>query len=59
MDPQVSSAGGYYRACMPTVQVNDLSKYYELHGTGAPVVLIGGLGAPTFACSPRSPGTER
>jgi 3-oxoadipate enol-lactonase len=29
---------------MPTVQVNDLTMYYERHGAGAPLVLIGGLG---------------
>ncbi len=30
---------------MPTVRVNDLTVYYELHGEGAPLVLIMGLGA--------------
>jgi len=29
---------------MPTVKVNDISVYYELHGDGDPVVLIAGLG---------------
>lgn len=29
---------------MPTVQVNDINLYYEVHGAGAPLVLIGGLG---------------
>jgi pimeloyl-ACP methyl ester carboxylesterase len=28
---------------MPTVQVNDINLYYEVHGTGTPLVLIGGL----------------
>ncbi len=28
---------------MPTVRVGDLDMYYELHGEGEPVVLIGGL----------------
>jgi 3-oxoadipate enol-lactonase len=30
---------------VPTVQVNDIAVYYETHGTGTPLVLIGGLGA--------------
>jgi 3-oxoadipate enol-lactonase len=30
---------------VPTVQVNDIAVYYELHGAGAPLVLIAGLGA--------------
>jgi pimeloyl-ACP methyl ester carboxylesterase len=29
---------------MPTVHVNDIDIYYERHGAGAPLVLIGGLG---------------
>jgi 3-oxoadipate enol-lactonase len=29
---------------MPTVTVNDISMYYELHGQGEPLVLITGLG---------------
>ncbi|HLI51131.1 MAG TPA: alpha/beta hydrolase [Thermomicrobiaceae bacterium] len=29
---------------MPTVQVNDISIYYEIHGEGPPVVLVCGLG---------------
>ena len=29
---------------MPTVQVNDITMYYELQGEGEPVVLIAGLG---------------
>jgi pimeloyl-ACP methyl ester carboxylesterase len=29
---------------MPTVKVNDIGMYYELHGDGDPVVLIAGLG---------------
>ena len=28
---------------MPTVKVGDLDMYYELHGEGEPLVLIGGL----------------
>jgi len=30
---------------VPTVQVNDIAVYYEIHGFGTPLVLIGGLGA--------------
>ena len=26
-------------------RVGDISMYYEIHGTGTPLVLIGGLGA--------------
>ena len=29
---------------MPSLQVNDIELYYESHGTGDPLVLIGGLG---------------
>jgi pimeloyl-ACP methyl ester carboxylesterase len=29
---------------MPLLQVNDIELYYESHGTGDPLVLIGGLG---------------
>ena len=28
---------------MPTVKVNDISVYYEIHGEGEPLVLIMGL----------------
>ncbi len=28
---------------MPTVRVNDIDMYYEIHGEGEPVVLIAGL----------------
>jgi len=30
---------------MPTVKVNDISMYYEVHGQGEPLVLINGAGA--------------
>jgi pimeloyl-ACP methyl ester carboxylesterase len=30
---------------MPTAQVNGITIYYELHGAGEPLVLIGGLGS--------------
>lgn len=29
---------------MPTVKVNDIQMYYEIHGEGKPLLLIGGLG---------------
>jgi pimeloyl-ACP methyl ester carboxylesterase len=29
---------------MPTVKVNDIQIYYEIHGEGKPLFLIGGLG---------------
>ena len=29
---------------MPQLKVNDIELYYESHGTGDPLVLIGGLG---------------
>jgi hypothetical protein len=28
---------------VPTVTVNDINMYYEIHGEGEPLVLIGGL----------------
>jgi len=33
---------------MPKIQANGINIHYEIHGTGEPVVLIGGLGADTF-----------
>ncbi len=33
---------------MPKIQTNGIDTYYEIHGFGEPVVLIGGLGADTF-----------
>jgi pimeloyl-ACP methyl ester carboxylesterase len=33
---------------MPKIQANGIAIHYEIHGTGEPVVLIGGLGADTF-----------
>lgn len=30
---------------MPTARVDDISIYYEVHGVGEPLLLIGGLGA--------------
>src|SRR5690349_9844570 len=32
---------------MPTVQVNSIRLYYEIHGTGQPLVFIHGLGSST------------
>ena len=37
---------------MPTALVNGLSMYYELHGDGSPLVLIGGLGADLTLLTP-------
>jgi len=34
---------------MPTVKVNDIEMYYEVHGHGEPMVLIAGLGTDTTA----------
>lgn len=33
---------------MPKIKANGINIHYEIHGTGDPVVLIGGLGADTF-----------
>jgi pimeloyl-ACP methyl ester carboxylesterase len=33
---------------MPKIQANGINIHYEIHGTGEPVLLIGGLGADTF-----------
>jgi pimeloyl-ACP methyl ester carboxylesterase len=33
---------------MPKIQTNGINTYYEIHGTGEPLVFIGGLGADTF-----------
>ncbi|MGC9665504.1 alpha/beta fold hydrolase [Planosporangium sp. 12N6] len=37
---------------MPTVRVDDITMYYEIHGAGAPLVLIGGLGADLTLLTP-------
>jgi len=29
---------------MPTIKINDINMYYEIHGTGEPLVMIAGLG---------------
>ena len=39
-DPRSCTVAG-----MPTAKVDDITIYYEIHGAGAPLVLIGGLGA--------------
>jgi 3-oxoadipate enol-lactonase len=41
---------------MPTVTVNDITMYYESHGTGFPLVLIGGLGADLSLLTPLTTG---
>ncbi|MFZ2095873.1 MAG: alpha/beta hydrolase [Anaerolineales bacterium] len=33
---------------MPKIQTNGINTYYEIHGTGEPLVFIGGLGADIF-----------
>ncbi len=33
---------------MPKIQTNGINTYYEIHGSGEPVLLIGGLGADIF-----------
>jgi pimeloyl-ACP methyl ester carboxylesterase len=33
---------------MPKMQTNGINTYYEIHGSGEPVILIGGLGADIF-----------
>jgi hypothetical protein len=38
---------------MPTINVNDLTMYDEIHGEGAPLLLIGGL-AKQIQLAPRS-----
>src|SRR5262245_24150159 len=35
---------------MPTVQTNTIQLYYEIHGTGQPLVFSPGLGARTRDC---------
>src|SRR5213080_2719915 len=38
------SRGNWYYTYMPSVRVNDVDMYYEIHGDGEPLVLIVGLG---------------
>ena len=40
---------------MPKVKVNGIDIYYEEHGSGEPVVMIGGLGADTTLWSKQVP----
>ncbi len=40
---------------MPRVEVNGIEIYYEEHGSGPPLVLIGGLGADTYLWSSQVP----
>ncbi|WP_034623159.1 alpha/beta fold hydrolase [Desulfovermiculus halophilus] len=44
---------------MPTAQCNDIDIYYEIHGSGFPVVFISGLGAGTWAWEPQVPFFSR
>ncbi|HEU5229805.1 MAG TPA: alpha/beta hydrolase [Ktedonobacteraceae bacterium] len=39
---------------MPTAQVNDIQIYYEIHGEGEPLVLIGGLANDSAAYTDRT-----
>jgi 3-oxoadipate enol-lactonase len=39
-------------AAMPLLKVNDIELYYESHGTGDPLVLIGGLGGAAAEMRP-------
>ena len=40
---------------MPKVAVNDIEVYYEVHGKGAPVMLITGLGGVGASWGPQIP----
>lgn len=40
---------------MPFVRTNGISMYYEVHGEGEPVVLIGGLGSQTQSWATQAP----
>ena len=40
---------------MPRVEVNGIAVYYEEHGSGPPLVMIGGLGADTYLWSKQVP----
>lgn len=44
---------------MTLVDVNGIRLNYEIHGSGAPVVLIGGLGADTFLWSHQIPAVAQ
>jgi pimeloyl-ACP methyl ester carboxylesterase len=42
-----------------TVEVNDISLYYEMHGSGAPLVLIAGLGYASWLWWKQVPALSR
>jgi len=44
---------------MPTTECHDINLYYEIHGSGFPVVFISGLGAGTWAWEPQIPFFSR
>ena len=44
---------------MPKAQVNDIGIYYEIHGTGDPLVLIGGLGYDIWQWHKMVPGLAK
>jgi len=37
---------------MPNIQVNNVSLYYEIHGTGEPLILVAGLGSDSQSWQP-------
>lgn len=41
---------------MPTIQANDINIYYEIHGTGKPLLLISGLGYNNWQWHKMVPG---
>ena len=44
---------------MPTTECHDITLYYEIHGSGFPVLFISGLGAGTWAWEPQVPFFSR
>lgn len=44
---------------MPTTECHDITLYYEIHGSGFPVLFISGLGAGTWAWEPQAPYFSR
>src|SRR5947207_2466572 len=44
---------------MPTIQANGVDLYYEVHGSGEPVLLIHGLGSSTRDWAPQVPALSQ
>jgi pimeloyl-ACP methyl ester carboxylesterase len=44
---------------MPTTECQDITLYYEIHGSGFPALFISGLGAGTWAWEPQVPFFSR